>query len=306
MNHLPIRVSTLRGDQQIDFDAYVKINEKFVLYLRKGDSFEGQRLLRLKEKKLKKMFILEHDETQYRSYLNRNIEMAYNDSSKSLETRSEIIQGAQQSHAEEVMENPENEAAYNEAKSACNQFVEFLNKEQLAVDQILRIENVDASVAHHGVTVSTLAVTLAKKLGDFDAKQIQLLSLGALLHDFEHFHSGITLKRPIKQFSADEKMIYESHPMAGGKRVQDKKHFDQTVINIITQHEECVDGSGFPQKLIESKTDPLAVVTSSCNALDRLVTFEGFQRKDAAKQLIIGSVGKHPLKQIQLLGEIVK
>ena len=52
MDYVSIRVSTLRGDQKIDFNAYIKINEKMVLYLRRGDSFEGERLLRLKEKKL--------------------------------------------------------------------------------------------------------------------------------------------------------------------------------------------------------------------------------------------------------------
>ncbi len=39
MSHVPVRVSTLRGDQKVDFDAYIKINEKMVLYIRKGDSF---------------------------------------------------------------------------------------------------------------------------------------------------------------------------------------------------------------------------------------------------------------------------
>ena len=53
---VPIRVSTLRGDLKINFDAYVKVNEKHILYLRKGDSFEGSRLKRLKDKKVRKMW----------------------------------------------------------------------------------------------------------------------------------------------------------------------------------------------------------------------------------------------------------
>ncbi|MCK6599017.1 MAG: hypothetical protein L6Q37_11685, partial [Bdellovibrionaceae bacterium] len=107
MDHVSIRVSTLRGDQKINFDAYVKINDKFVLYLRRGDSFEGQRLKRLKEKKLKKMFILSGDESNYRQYLKTNIESAYDStSSKDMESRAEIIQGEQQSNVEEVFEKP--------------------------------------------------------------------------------------------------------------------------------------------------------------------------------------------------------
>ena len=57
MDYVSIRVSTLRGDQKIEFNAYLKINEKMVLYLRQGDSFEGDRLKRLKEKKLRKRLL---------------------------------------------------------------------------------------------------------------------------------------------------------------------------------------------------------------------------------------------------------
>ena len=55
MTYVPIRVSVLRGDQKIGFDAFLEVNSKYILYLRKGDSFEGARLDRLKEKKVKKI-----------------------------------------------------------------------------------------------------------------------------------------------------------------------------------------------------------------------------------------------------------
>ncbi len=307
INYIPIRVSTLRGEQKIRFDAYVKINDKYILYLRSGDSFEGDRLKRLKEKKLKKMFILPEAENLYRAYLHQNIEMAYNkNSGKSLANRAEIIQGNQQSNGEAVMENPENEIFYNDAKDAATRFVQFLGQEDpAAVHSILKMDNVDQNIAHHGVTVSTLAVALAKKMGIADAKQLQLLTVGALLHDFEHFHSGISINRPLAQFTAEEMLIYKSHPSVGGSKLQEQKHFDQTVVRIISQHEEYIDGNGFPHRLKESQIDPLALITASCNALDRLITFEGINKRDAVKNLMISSVGKFPLMHIQALGDIM-
>jgi HD-GYP domain-containing protein (c-di-GMP phosphodiesterase class II) len=307
INYVPIRVSTLRGDQKIDFDAYVKINDKYILYLRSGDSFEGDRLKRLRDKKLKKMFILPDAEEKYRNYLHRNIEMAYNrNSGQSLSNRVEIIQGNQQSNAEAVMENPENEFIYNETRDAAGQFVDFLAQEDpLAMQSIMKMDNVDQNICHHGVTVSTLAVSLAKRLNIYDPKQLQLLTLGSLLHDFEHFHSGILINRPLSAFTPEELQLYKTHPIVGGQKVRDKKHFDQTVINIIVQHEEYIDGSGFPNGLNEAKIDPLAMITASCNALDRLITFEGINKKDAVKKLMISSVGKYPLAHIQALGDIM-
>ena len=307
MDYVPIRVATLRGDQAIDFDAFLKINDKFILYLRKGDSFEGQRLTRLKSKKLKKMFILPESEESYREYLKRNIEMAYDkENGKPLAGRAEIIQGDQQSSTEAVMENPEDEVVYGEAKDSADRFVNFLSSEDPdSFNVIMNIENVDQNIAHHGVTVSTLAIALARKLNITDPKMLQMLSLGAMLHDFEHFHSGISVARPLDKFTPEELKIYKTHPMAGGAKVQDKKHFDKTVINIIVQHEEYIDGKGYPQGLTESKMDPLAVIVSTCNALDRLMTFEKVPKKEAVKQLMLTGVGKYPLNHIQHLGDIM-
>ena len=307
MEYLPVRVSTLRGDQKIEFDAYVLINDKHILYLRRGDSFEGARLTRLKEKKLRKMYILNTDEKHYRSYLNRNLDIAYNSKSgKTVEDRSQIVQGIQQGSAEEVMETPHSEASYKSAKDGAAKYVDFLLKEDKALKTILSIENTDQSISHHGVTVSTYSVSLASRLGIVDPKQTQLLSLGALLHDFAIFKSELKVNRPIPELNPEEQKEYYAHPMAGATLVKDLKHFDRQVTNIILEHEECINGSGFPKKLREPQLDPLSIIVSTCNALDRLITFEKVPAKDAAKKLMIEQVGRHPLNQIQILQKIVQ
>ncbi len=306
MEYVPIRVSTLRGDLKIDFNAFVKINDKYILYVRRGDSFEGTRLQRLKDKKLKKMFIIQEDETNYRSYLSSNLEMAYDKKSgKDLGTRSEIIQGTQQSNVEEVLENPESKENYDVAKQAAGQFVDFILNENQAVAAMMNQENSDQNVAHHGVTVSTLSIALAQKAGHTDPKVNQLLALGALLHDFGHHNSSLAINRPLEQMSKEELSLYKAHCENGVKAVQDKQHFDQVVLKIIMQHEEHVDGSGYPQGLRDTQMDPTSIFVSSANALDRLITFEKIPRDQAAKKLMMEQVGKHPLEHIKWLGEII-
>ncbi|MGZ3804857.1 MAG: HD-GYP domain-containing protein [Pseudobdellovibrionaceae bacterium] len=307
MDYVSIRVSTLRGDRKIEFNAYIKINDKMILYLRRGDSFEGERLKRLKEKKLKKMFILNEEEATYRNYLQKNIEIAYDDKSgKDINARAEIIQGQQQSNTEEVFENPNNIESYNNTKDAAGKYVQFLLGNSKAVGSIMSINNDDCSIAHHGVAVSTLSVALAQRLTMTDPKKIQLLALGALLHDFGHYESGISLNRPLTEFTKEEALIYKSHPTLGSQKVHDKKHFDRAVINIISQHEECIDGSGFPLGGRENQLDPLSILVGSANALDRLITFEKTPKAEAVRKLMIDQVGRHPLNHIQLLGEILK
>lgn len=306
MDYVSIRVSTLRGDQKIDFNAYIKINDKMLLYLRRGDSFEGDRLGRLKEKKLRKMFILTEEEAHYRDYLQKNIETAYDDKTdKNMQTRAEIIQGAQQSHAEEVFENPENAVSYNTAKEAAGKYVNFILNNSEALLNVMNIENTDKNIAHHGVSVATLAIGLAKKLGVDDPKKTQLLTLGALLHDYGHFNTTLNLVQPLAQMTPTDHNLWLRHPTDGALKVRDKNHFDQAVVNIIAQHEETIDGSG-PLHLREKDQDPLATIVSTANAMDRLITFENVPKNEAAKKLMIEHVGKHPLQHIQFLNDVIR
>lgn len=306
MSYLPIRVNTLRGDQKIDFDAYIKINDKHILYLRRGDSFEGERLQRLKSKKLKKMFIQPGDEANYRAYVQRNIEVAYaDDSGKDIRTRAEIVHGQQATNAEEVFDDP-TQANYQNAKDGVGRYIQFLQKNDDALGATFAIENNDRSVSHHGANVAALSVTLAQKLQISDPKQLQLLALGALLHDYGHQDSGLEIARPLKELSPEEMQTYLKHPVDGSSSLQDKKHFDQLVLNIVAQHEECIDGSGFPKGLHEREMDPLVIMVASANAFDRLMTLEGLSPKDAGKRLLVERVGKHPLNHLQILSAALK
>jgi HD-GYP domain-containing protein (c-di-GMP phosphodiesterase class II) len=304
-DYVPFRVSTLRGDQKIDFNAYLKINEKFILYVRRGDSFEGLRIKKLKEKKLKQMFLKTDEEHLYRQYLERNIDMAYDkNSGKSLTNRAEIIQGSQQSNAEEVFENPVSALAYTDAKTNMEKFVNFIQTENEAFQAIMNIENVDQNIAHHGVTVATLSTLLMQRL-NFDPKQVNLVALGALLHDFDHYHNGLQINRQITKFTTEELAKYKLHPVAGADAVKDKRHFDPLVIKIILQHEECIDGSGFPYKLKERDLEAGSIIVGAANAVDRLITFEGVPKSQAPKELMISRVGRYPLDHVRTLAEIV-
>ncbi len=306
MNYISVRTSTLRGEQKINFSTYIKINEKMILYLRQGDSFEGPRLKRLMEKKLRKMFILKDDENLYQTYLKTNIESAYDMSSEiDIGTRAEIIQGAQLSNVEDVFEDPSSQESYQKIKDDAGKYVEFILNNSEATNAMLNVENLDKNFAHHGVTVSTFSVTLAKKVAKFDDKQMELLAIGALLHDFGHSLQPINLNKKVSEMTVEEQNLWYTHTLVGAKAARERNLFDKTVINIINQHEEKIDGSG-PLGLDQKKQDPLATLVASANKADRLLTFEGFSRAEVIKKLMTEEIVNHPFAQMQSLAEMIK
>lgn len=278
-----------------------------ILYCRRGDSFEGERLSRLKAKKLKAMFLRKEDEIPYRQYLEENIDKAYNaNAGKSLLIRCEVIQGFQQAAAEEFMENPLEKFAYDHAKSSVHRFSDFIEKENGAVAAFLAIPNSDKSITHHGVNVAALSVAMAQAEGVKDPKVISLMALGALLHDTEHYYTGFDVSGNPSGYPKAAQDIYRKHPLDGAHRLQGSTFLDQLVVKIITQHEEHIDGTGFPMGLLEKDIEPMVLIVATANAYDRLVSFEGQEPKAALKALLIDKMGAYPLKQLQALQEVLK
>ncbi|MAF90023.1 MAG: HD domain-containing phosphohydrolase [Bdellovibrionota bacterium] len=307
MEYVPVRVSTLRGEQKIDFDLFIHLRERYVLYIRQGDSFEGDRLDRLKAKKLRKMYITAESEESYRRYIDTNLQKAYdNNSSSSIEDRAAIVQGDQQANAEAVMEDPGDAKAYSKAKDGAAKYVDFLVNNTDGLKAVLDIENTDKDVGHHGVTVATLAVAMCDKVGITDATQKQMLSLGCILHDMGHLRHPVEFRRALEQFSAEELTKYKEHPTLGAEAVKDKKHFDQQIITIVMQHHEALDGSGYPLGLVDKKIDRLSLLCGVANDYDRLVTFEEMDAKEAIKKLMIDKVGRYPLEYLNALKAVLK
>lgn len=302
-----IRVNTLRGDLKIPFDVYVKIAGKFIHYCRAGESFEGKRLERLRAKKLKRMFIRPEDQIPYDQYLEQSIDAAYDlKSNKSLEVRTEVIQGFQQAAAEEFMEDPQNEATYQHVRSSVQRFVEFLERQPLAVLPMLKMENTDMSITQHSVNVAALTLLMLNQSKYKDSTKTHLLGLGCMLHDIDHFSSGADLSKPMESMTKEEVSFYKDHPIRGAQKMQGVNFVDQIVMNVITQHEEYMNGSGFPRGLFEKEIEPVVLLASTANAYDRLVSFRKMNPKEASKSLMIEKLGLLPLEYLKILNGILK
>ena len=301
MEFFPIRPATLRGDQKIQFDLYIPVGERHIVYLRKGDAFDGPRLQRLKEKNLKKLFIRAEDEPAYLAYVTGNVSAAYDPTSNlPMETRAEIIQGTQQASSEAVMESPEDKKSYETARSGAGQYVDFLFKEDKAVRAMLSAGGTDQDLAQHGVAVSTLSVAIARRLG-LKFSQCQLLALGALLHDFGHIDAQYPLFAPITSLDEKTRLAYKRHPADGLEVVQYHQHFDQDVVAIIAEHEELADGNGYPNRFGESQLNPLSMIVSTANAFDCLMRRDKLNREDALKKFVKDHASAHPQEHIKAL-----
>jgi PAS domain S-box-containing protein/putative nucleotidyltransferase with HDIG domain len=111
----------------------------------------------------------------------------------------------------------------------------------------LTVEKRDPYTAGHQLRVAELCLAIGREL-DFSEDRLEGLRLGATIHDIGKIYVPAEILSRPGRLSAPEFEIIKSHPQVGYDIVKDVK-FPWPVTDIILQHHERLDGSGYPQGL---------------------------------------------------------
>ncbi len=135
-------------------------------------------------------------------------------------------------------------------------------------DQCIRLLR-DAAGNHastHALNVSVLSLLLGRRFG---LSQPELLDLGAgaLLHDIGKIGMAERLHQPDEYFTPMETKAYEEHVAFGLQRGQ-QMGLSAGVMQILAQHHEMADASGFPLKVGGERMSDASRIVAMVNAYD--------------------------------------
>jgi len=123
-------------------------------------------------------------------------------------------------------------------------------------------------VYFHSLNVSVLAMMLAKEL-KLTREAINLLGLGALFHDIGKVNVPDKILRKSEPLSPSERSFLNQHTRYG-EEIAAKLSMPKAVVDIILHHHECMDGSGYPDRLRGEEIQKLTRIVTVVNAFDLL------------------------------------
>lgn len=100
---------------------------------------------------------------------------------------------------------------------------------------------------HHQHRVSRLATAIGENMG-LDQETLTGIRLGAAIHDIGLMETPMDLLCAPRVLTPDEFELIKRHPEAGFQMLADIR-FNWPIIEIIRQHHERLDGSGYPRRL---------------------------------------------------------
>lgn len=129
-------------------------------------------------------------------------------------------------------------------------------------------EQVGERTSLHSVNVAVISLLLAKAMA-LSLEEMQVIGMGALLHDIGKQDLPNRLRWRDEHFSQAELLIHQEH-VSNGVAAGRKLAISPGALLVIAQHHEFADGSGYPQRLRGDKITLPSRIVGLVNHYDNL------------------------------------
>jgi putative nucleotidyltransferase with HDIG domain len=143
--------------------------------------------------------------------------------------------------------------------------------EKMLVDGDIGITLVNGSgdrTATHALNVSIISLLIARTLG-FAEADLMDLGVGSLMHDVGKIEVADRFRHVDESFGPNELAAYRDH-VVKGIRIGQQMGLKPAALQVLSQHHEHTDGSGFPAKAAGERISMGARVLALVNRYDNL------------------------------------
>ncbi len=249
-----IEAKSFLSGQKSFFDLFVRLGEnKFVMILKAGDTFDPQRLIVYLNKGVEEFYIKKEAQLFYLQYCDKMTAAILESPRVPNDTKISQVMNLGGETFAFLKSSGVSEATLSLAQGFVKQANVLVKKGGLSrlADVQFFLEN--AAMADHGASVVIVTSLMLKAMGFTDDKVNGLIATGALLHDIGMMSLDEALRTKAESspdsLTAEEREKYEKHPVLGAEILQKVAHINPIIPQIALQHHERRNRKGFPYKL---------------------------------------------------------
>lgn len=167
------------------------------------------------------------------------------------------------------------------------------NKELL--NSLIDLRVYDEYTYSHSSNVMSLALVVGAALG-YSPERLRILGIGALLHDVGKAMIPESILHKPGKLTEEEFNIMATHPANGIMLLSGYAWATTEIKNVVFQHHEKFDGTGYPMKLSGTAISEFARIVSVVDVYDALVSDRPYKKglpPNVVYQAIINGAGNH-------------
>lgn len=156
-----------------------------------------------------------------------------------------------------------------EISETAQNIVEDILEDDAVVERVYDVKERSADIYEHSLQVCTIATLIGLKLG-LSEKEVYDISVSSLIHDLGLRYLVVRYEdQDINLLPAKEQEEYKKHSIYGYTAIKNEDWLSTTAKDIVMNHHEHKDGSGFP--LGTDLVSRMTQIVGVCDEFDELI-----------------------------------
>jgi len=195
------------------------------------------------------------------------------------EEKARIVRKMSMHMMSDLMEHP-TASNIREAKQTISQVVDLIIQDDSTTRHLVQITSHDFKTYAHSVTVGLLGVSLSKVLfSRSNGHDLHELGAGFFLHDIGKVCVDTAIINKPGRLTDEEMRIMRKHPAYGGDVLRETGQLTGECAQIVLQHHERDDGTGYPLKLKGEEIHLYAKICSIADVFEALTAERPYKKK---------------------------
>ncbi|MFC1475838.1 HD-GYP domain-containing protein [Candidatus Zixiibacteriota bacterium] len=277
-NYLPVYLDALRLDSILDFDLFLEVQGNMVLYREKNLPFTEKYRQNLLEHRVTQLYVPLSARKKYQRYIESSLDKIIADENIPEPSKAQIIYDTSKNLVQEVFENPRLGENIRRSKKMVEHTISYILRGREAFIHMLQITSFDYYTYTHSINVCTFSIALARRLGMESQAILHELGIGALLHDIGKNRIPPRVLKKRGSLSHVEYELVKKHPTWGAEILRETNLIPPKSYYPVLQHQERMDGTGYPHALKSSQIHLYGRITAICDTFDALTTQRTYKK----------------------------
>lgn len=277
----------LNGDFAI-FDLYIRLRENhYVKIVRRGENIEAVRIQKYLSEGVTHLYFLTRDRKSYINYMNTILATQIEKAPVPPVVALNRVKSLSEMYIEEIHTRGLKPELIEEGRRISENMHRLVREDRQLANIFRQLESLDPKTLSHSFLVSFFATLICKGLPWVGPRTLETVVLGSFFHDLGELKLPAALRnRSPETLSPEDRRVYERHPELGAEMITQLQEKNPQLAQIIFQHHERCDGTGYPNGLPGIRIFPLAKIVALADAFAELMTSKGLPPLEALRHLL--------------------
>jgi response regulator RpfG family c-di-GMP phosphodiesterase len=289
-----IKIDEFYSSQGVLFDIYIKLGtNKYLKILHTGDAFSKERIDKYKnEKKVEWLFFHNSDRRKYVQYNNFLAKKLIDNKAVPVYNKVNQLKNVSEKYLEEVFTVGLKPQVVEQGKEVCETVFKLIEGNDNLYQVLRSFQNFDPTAYSHAFLVTLYSTAIIKQFEWQSKTTIETTAMACMFHDIGKMllPKEFLAMRP-QDMSPEQLEEYKKHPELGVQMIEPNRAINNSIKQIILQHHEAYDGTGFPFQKKGNKILTLANIVCLADDFVHIMFDQKLQPTEALRKILMDKVG---------------